>query len=148
MLLIALSQAMYLFKANLKLLANTSTHEVAKNHLEQNLTASCLHCWSAGLTEREIPMQYYAITQMQVCCKCTESQVCNDCTYRWNSSFEVLSEDVILSIYFRVKFLNTLQNNMNRMFRTVLFIMSFMQENLLKIFIVRYQKDLLVCFLV
>ena len=55
----ALSQTRYLFKDNLKLLANTSTPGVAQYHLEKNLTTSCLRCWSTGLTGREIPMQYY-----------------------------------------------------------------------------------------
>ena len=49
----ALSQTMYLFEANLNLLANTSTPDVAQYHLEENLNASCLHCWSTGLTKRE-----------------------------------------------------------------------------------------------
>ena len=64
-------------------------------------------CWSTGLTEREIPMQYYAITEMYTD-KCMESQICNDCTYSRNSVSEVLSEDVMLSIYFHFKVLNTL----------------------------------------
>ena len=86
-----LSQTMYLFKGNLNLLANTSTPDIAQYHLEQNLTASCLLCWSTGLTEREIPMQYYTSTEMYAN-KCMESQVYNDCTYRQNSLSEVLSE--------------------------------------------------------
>ena len=101
---------MYLFEANLDLLANTSTPDIAQYYLEQNLTASCLHSWSTGLTKREIPMQYYTSTEMYAD-KCTESQVWNDCTYRRNSVSEVLSEYVRLSIYFRFKILNTLQNN-------------------------------------
>ena len=52
--------------------------------------------WSTGFTEREIPMQYYASIKMYAS-KCMESQVCSDCTYRRNSAFEVLSEDVSLS---------------------------------------------------
>ena len=36
---------------------------------------------------------------------CTESQVCNDCNYRWNSVSEVLTEEVRLSIYFCFKVL-------------------------------------------
>ena len=61
--------------------------------------------------------------------KCTESQVYNVCTYRQNSVSEVLSEDVRLSIYFHFKIFWT-------------------RENLHSIFIVRYHKDLLICFLV
>ena len=102
----------------------TSTPDIAQYHLEQNLTVSCLCCWSTDLTEREIPMQYYAIMEMYAD-KCMESQVCNDFTYKQNSVSEVLSENVMLSIYFRLKVLNTLQNNMNRIFRVVLFIMPF-----------------------
>ena len=71
-----LSQTIDLFEANLKLLANTSTPDVAQYHLEQNLTASCLRCWSTGLMEREISMQYYAITKMYTN-KCSDSQACN-----------------------------------------------------------------------
>ena len=97
---------MYLFEANLNLLANTLTPDIAKYHLEKNLTASCLRCWSTGLTEREIPMQYYTSMVMYVD-KRMESQVCNDCTYKWNRVSEVLS-DVRLSIYFGFKVLNTL----------------------------------------
>ena len=100
------------------------TPDVAQYHLEQNLTASCLHCRSTHLTETEIPVQCY--TSMEIYAdKCTESQVCNDCTYRQNSLSEVLSEDVRLSIYFCFKVLNTLQNNVSRLFRIVLFILSF-----------------------
>ena len=55
---------MYLFEANLNLLANTSIPDVMQYHLEQNLTASFLRCWSTGLTEREILMQYYTSTEM------------------------------------------------------------------------------------
>ena len=103
---------MYLFEANLKLLANTLTPDIAQYLLEQNLTASCLRYWCTGFTERKVPMQYHAITDM--CAdKCMERQVCNDCTYRWNNVSVVLSEDVMLSIYFHFKFFNTLQNDMN-----------------------------------
>ena len=87
--------------ARMNLLANTLTPDIAQYHLEQNLTASCLCCWSSGLTKREIPTQYYTSTEMYAD-KCMESQVCNDCTYRWNSVSEVLSGDVRLSIYFSV----------------------------------------------
>ena len=135
----ALSRTMYLFEVNLNLLANTSTHDVAQYHLEQNFTASCLRSWSTGLIEREIPMQYHISTEMYVD-KCTENQVCNDCTYRRNSVSEVLSEDARLSIYFSFKVLNALQNNMSRVFRIVLSCLSTL-ENLLNIFIVRYHKD-------
>ena len=76
-----LSQTMYWFEANQNLLANTSTPDVVQYHLEYNLTASCLCCWSTGLTEREIPMQYYTGMEMYAN-NCTESQVCNDWTYR------------------------------------------------------------------
>ena len=60
----AVSQTMYLFEANLNLLANTSTPDVAQYHLKQNLTASCLRCWSIVFTERKLPMQYYTSTEM------------------------------------------------------------------------------------
>ena len=90
----ALSRTMYLFKANLNLLANTSNPDIAQCHLEKNLTATCLFCWSTSLTEREIPMQYYANMEINAD-KCTESQVCNDCMYRRNSVSEVISEDGI-----------------------------------------------------
>ena len=43
-----------LFIANLIYVANV-LHNI---HLEQNLTASCFCCWSTGLTERKLPMQY------------------------------------------------------------------------------------------
>ena len=52
-------------------------------------------------------MQYYAITKVYAD-KCMKGQVCNDCTYKWNSVSEILSEDVMLRIYFRFKVLNTL----------------------------------------
>ena len=68
-------------------------------------------------------MHYRTSTEMCTN-KCTGSQVCNDVTYRQNSVSEILSEDVSLSIYFCFKALNALQNNMNRMFRFVLFIVS------------------------
>ena len=87
---------MYLFEGNLKLLANTSTPDVVQYHLEQSLTDSFLRCWSTGLIEREIPMQYYAIMEMYAN-KCTDSQACNDCTYRWNRVSEIFL-DIILSI--------------------------------------------------
>ena len=119
-----LSQTMYLVKANLSLLANTLTLVVAQYHLEQNLTASCLFCWTTGLTKREIPTQYYASTKLYTN-KCTESQVCNDYTYRWSSVSEVLTGDFRLSIYFHFRVLNTLQNNTSRIFIIVLFIVSF-----------------------
>ena len=111
---------LYLFEANLDLLANTSTPDVSQYHIEQNLSASCLRCWSTGLTKREIPMQYLASTEMYTN-KCIESQVCNDCTYRWNSISEV-SLDFRLSLYFPFKVLSTFQDNMSRIFRIVLFI--------------------------
>ena len=64
---------MYLFEANLNLLANTSTPEVVQYYLKQKHTASCFRCWSIGLTETEIPIQYNASTKMYGN-KCTESQ--------------------------------------------------------------------------
>ena len=77
----ALSQTMYLFEANLDLLANRSTPDVAQYQLDENLTANYLCCWSTGLTKREIPMLYYVSTK-EYANKYSESQVCNDCTYR------------------------------------------------------------------
>ena len=125
----ALSRTMCLFEAKLNLLANTSTPDVVQYHLGQNLTTSCLCCQSTGLTEREIPIQIlYKYRDLRE--KFMESQVCNDCTYRWNSVSEVLSEDARLRIYFRFKVLNTLWNNMSRIFRIVLFILSFLTRKL------------------
>ena len=97
---------MYLFEANLNLLATTSTTDIAQYQLGQNLTASCLHCWSTNLTKREISIQYYTSTEIYAD-KFTGIQVCNDCIYRQNNVSQVLSEDVRLSIYFRFKVLNT-----------------------------------------
>ena len=91
---------------------------------QSSTTASCLHCWFTGLNEKVILMQYYTSMEMYAN-KCTENQVCNDCTYRQNRVFEVLSEDVRLSKYFHFKVLNTFQNNMSRIFRVVLDIVSF-----------------------
>ena len=122
--MLAISRTLYLLNANLNLVANTSILDVAQYHLEQTLTASCLHCWFTGLNEKVILMQYYTSMEMYAN-KCTENQVCNDCTYRQNRVFEVLSEDVRLSKYFHFKVLNTFQNNMSRIFRVVLDIVSF-----------------------
>ena len=149
----ALLRTMYLFEANLKLLPNTSTPDVAQYHLEQNLTVSCLHCWSTGLTEREIPMQYYAIMEMYAD-KCTQSQVCSDCTYRQNSISEVLSENVMLSIYLYFKVLSTLQNNMNRIFRIVIYhvfpckktCLTFSLCDIIKIYLFVFQFNIILNF--
>ena len=111
--MLTLSQTMYLFEANLNLLADTSTPDLERYHLGYSLTANCLRCWSTGLTEREIPMQYYTTMEMYTD-KCMENQVCNYCTHRWNNVSEVLSGDSRLTIYFRFKVLHTLQNNMSR----------------------------------
>ena len=46
-----------LFIANLICLANTPTPDLIIYHLQQNLTASCFHCWSTALTKRKLPMQ-------------------------------------------------------------------------------------------
>ena len=54
----ALSRTMYLFEANLNLLANTSSPDVAQYYFGQNLTVSHLRCWSTGLTERETYTKY------------------------------------------------------------------------------------------
>ena len=54
-----------------------------------------------------------------------QKSINNDCNYRWNSVSDVLSEDFRLSVYFHFKVLNTLQNNMSRIFKSVLFIVSF-----------------------
>ena len=54
-----LSQMMYLFEATLNLLANTLTPDIAQYHLEKNLTASCLRCWSTVLTKRETHVILY-----------------------------------------------------------------------------------------
>ena len=43
--------------ANLICLANTPTLDLKIYHLDQNLTASCSHHWSTGLTQRKLPMQ-------------------------------------------------------------------------------------------
>ena len=51
-----LSRTMYIFEANLNLLADTSTPNLERYHLGQSLTASCLRCWSTGPTEREIQL--------------------------------------------------------------------------------------------
>ena len=51
-------------------------------------------------------MQYYTSAEM-FAKKCTEIQVCNDCTNRQNGISEILSEEVRLSLYFRFKVLNT-----------------------------------------
>ena len=102
-----LSLTMYLFETQLNILGNTLTPDIAQYHLQWNLTASCLFCWSTGLCEREIPMQYYTSVEMYAD-NCAKSQVCNDCTYRWSSISEVLSKDVRLSIYFHFNALNTL----------------------------------------
>ena len=101
------SQTLYLLNANLNLVANTSILDVAQYHLQHTLTANCLHCWSTGLNEKAILMKYFISMEMYAN-KCTEKQVCNDCTYKQNRVFEVLSEDIRLSIYFRFKVLNTL----------------------------------------
>ena len=103
----ALSRSLCLLNAHLNLMANTSTLDVAQYHLEQTLTASCLHCWSTGVNELETLMQYYTSMEMYAS-KCTENKVYSDCTYRQNRVFEVLSDDVRLSRYFRFKVLNTL----------------------------------------
>ena len=58
------SQIIELFKDNLNLLANTSMPDVAQYHFEQNLIVSCLCCWFTGLTNREIPMQFYTSAEM------------------------------------------------------------------------------------
>ena len=68
-----LLSTMYLFEANLNLLANASTPDFAQYYLQQNLTSSCLHCWPTGLTKREIPMQYYTGMMAMYAEKCTES---------------------------------------------------------------------------
>ena len=107
----ALSQTLQLFKVNLHLLCNTLSPDNAQDHLEQNPTASCPHCWSTGFTKREIPIQCYTNMEMY-------TNKCNECTYSHSVS-EVLSEDVRLSIYFHFKALNTFQNNMSRIFRIV-----------------------------
>ena len=52
--------------------------------------------------------------QVQRCMPTNAQRACNYCTYRRNSISEISSEDVRLSIYFRFKVLNTLQNNMIR----------------------------------
>ena len=115
----ALSRTMSLFKTNLNLLANTSTlmfHSVTQSR------TSLPAAFVVGplFLLREISMHYYTSTEMYIY-NCTKSQVCNGCTYRWNSVSEVLS-DVRLTIYFPLKVLNILQNNMSRIFRIVLFI--------------------------
>ena len=111
---------MYLFEAKLNLLAITSTPDIAEYHLEYNLNVSCLRCWSTGLNEREISMQYYTSTKMYVN-KCTEIKVCNDCTYRPYRISDVLSEDTRSTIYFCFKTSNTLQDNMSRIIKIVMF---------------------------
>ena len=45
-------------------ISNTSTTDLAQYHLEQKLIAGCHYCWSTGLTEREIHMQYYRSLEM------------------------------------------------------------------------------------
>ena len=98
----ALSQGIYLFEANLNLLANTSTPDVVQVQLKSKTSLP-----AAFVIGPEIPMQYYTSTEMYSD-KCMENQVCNNCTYRQNSISDVLSEDVKLSIYFSFKILNTL----------------------------------------
>ena len=139
------SRTMYLFEANLNLLANTSTPDVVQYHLPKKLTASWLRCWSTRLSEREIPMQYHTSTEMYAN-KCTESQVCKDCTYRQNSVSKVLS-DVRLSIYFRFKVLNTLQNNEQNIQNSVIYrvfphkktCLTFSLCNIIKIYLFVFQ---------
>ena len=46
-----------LFIANMIYLANRPTPGLIIYHLEQNLTASCFHCWSTALTKRKLPIQ-------------------------------------------------------------------------------------------
>ena len=97
-------------------------------------------------------MQYYTSADMYVD-KCMESQVCNDCI-QWNSLSEVLSEDVGLSIYFHFKVLNTLQNNMSRIFGIVVFIvfphektcLTFSLFDIIKIYLFVFQFKIILNF--
>ena len=45
------------FTARLICLANVATPDFIIYHLEQNLTASCFHCWPTALTKRKLSMQ-------------------------------------------------------------------------------------------
>ena len=73
--------------------------------------------------------------------KCTESQVCNDCTYRQNSVSEVLSNmsgqtcSSVLRSWIHIP-------------NCFIYRVFCMRENLLNIFIVQYHTDLLIFFLV
>ena len=120
-ILFMFTQTIYLFETNLNLWANTSTPDVAQYHLQYNLTASCLCCLSTGLTERNNHAILYRYGDV---CQQLHQESSLYCTYRWNSVSEVLSDDVRLSICFHFKVLNILQNNLFRIFRFVLFIVS------------------------
>ena len=67
----ALSRAMYLFDANLNLVANTSTTVLRSTTYSR--TSLPADCWSSDLTEREIPMQYYTSRR----CTTTNAQRAN-----------------------------------------------------------------------
>ena len=71
--------------ANLILLADILTPDLTQHHhLENNLTARAdLVCWTTGLTEREIPMQYFKNVEVYAD-QSTESQPENNWAYRRN----------------------------------------------------------------
>ena len=47
-----------IFIDNLICVANVPTPDLIRYHLEQDLNASYNRCWSTGITERKLPMQY------------------------------------------------------------------------------------------
>ena len=67
--------------ADLILPADKPTTDLKQYHLEQNLTASCLRCWSTGSAEREIPMQCYISVPRSTPTKARKIRSPNKCTY-------------------------------------------------------------------
>ena len=97
--------------SRLKFVGNTSK-KVSSDLVSNSDKASAIFFLRLfSLILRAVPMQYYTSTIQilykyytnTILDKCTESQVCNDCTFRWNSVCEV--KHVRLSMYFRFKVL-------------------------------------------
>ena len=94
-----------------------------------------------------LPMQHY--TGMETYTKkSTDSQVCNNWTYRWNSVSEALSDDVSLSIYFHFKVWIHFRIIWLKCSELCYLLCLSTWENLFNIFTVQYHKDLLIYFLV
>ena len=82
-------------------------HQLLTLHSTTKSTPSLPPAFVVGLLV--LPREKYPCHKMQLQrCTPTNAQVCNDCTYRQNSVFDVLSEDFKLSISFCLKVLNTL----------------------------------------